>query len=198
MRSELVVIDSFISSSTLGVVNKMLDAVSPHKLEHGATDDNITFTTERYSHITKIIHKLPLHVINEAICPDVYKVLNPFINLVSKEIERSFNCYVYPEKDWMITTFIPGESLDPHFDSNTDEYTVLKTPNGNPKRDISSVLYLNENYIGGELEFVNLGIKIKPRAGTLVLFPGSETYMHYVSVLESGRRYVVPQFWAVM
>lgn len=198
MKSQLVVVDSFISKSTLQIINATLDSTTPHKLEHGASDDNIVFTTERFNHITNMVHKLPSHFISESICPHAFGILNPFVALISKEIERSFNCYVHPEQGYMITTFVEGESLDPHFDSNTDEYTILKTPNGNPKRDISSVLYLNDNYAGGELEFLNLGIKIKPRAGMLVLFPGSETYMHHVSILQSGRRYVIPQFWAVM
>ncbi len=197
MNSALIIIDSFIDAQLLNKISTELDTAQLVKLDRGATDDGITFTSERYSHITKLNHVLPAHSIPNDNCPSVFQYLMPYIRKIQETIESSFNCTVFYEKDFMITPFIEGESLDPHFDSNTDEYTILKTPNGNPKRDISSVLYLNGNYSGGEIEFINLGVKIKPRAGMLILFPGDETYTHFVHPVTSGKRFVIPQFWAL-
>jgi hypothetical protein len=46
---------------------------------------------------------------------------------------------------------------------------------------ISFSLYLNDDFEGGELEFQNLPIKIKPKAGMLVGIPGGKGYMHRVN-----------------
>jgi len=46
---------------------------------------------------------------------------------------------------------------------------------------ISFSLYLNDDFEGGELEFGNLPIKVKPKAGMLVAIPGGEKYKHKVN-----------------
>lgn len=42
-------------------------------------------------------------------------------------------------------------------------------------------LYLNDDFEGGELEFQHLPIKIKPKAGMLVVIPGGSEYSHRVN-----------------
>ena len=46
---------------------------------------------------------------------------------------------------------------------------------------ISFSLYLNDDFEGGELEFGNLPIKIKPKAGMLAAIPGGDKYKHRVT-----------------
>jgi len=52
-------------------------------------------------------------------------------------------------------------------------------------------IYLNDDYEGGEISFINQDISFKPNSGDLVLFPGN---MHYwYSVLPAnGSRYIIP------
>ena len=42
-------------------------------------------------------------------------------------------------------------------------------------------LYLNDDFEGGELEFRNLPIKVKPKAGMLAVIPGGDEYSHRVN-----------------
>lgn len=42
-------------------------------------------------------------------------------------------------------------------------------------------LYLNDDFEGGELEFQNFPIKIKPKAGMLVGIPSGKKYTHKVN-----------------
>ncbi len=42
-------------------------------------------------------------------------------------------------------------------------------------------LYLNDDFEGGELEFMHLPIKIKPKAGMLAVIPGGNEYTHRVN-----------------
>lgn len=56
-------------------------------------------------------------------------------------------------------------------------------------RDISILFYLNENYTGGELEFTQLGLKIKPKTGMMIAFPSYKEFSHKVHPVTSGTRY---------
>lgn len=56
-------------------------------------------------------------------------------------------------------------------------------------RDISILFYLNDDYTGGELEFTSLGLKIKPKSGTMIAFPSYKEFSHKVHPVISGTRY---------
>lgn len=62
-------------------------------------------------------------------------------------------------------------------------------------RILSTVSYLNDNYVGGEIEFINSGVKIKPPAGSIVFFPSNFLYVHEVHPIESGERYSLPHWF---
>lgn len=62
----------------------------------------------------------------------------------------------------------------------------------------STVVYLNEDYSGGEIYFPNQDVEIKPSAGDMVLFPsGGHEYFHGVKKINSGRRYTIAM-WHTM
>jgi len=54
---------------------------------------------------------------------------------------------------------------------------------------VSSVMYLNDEYEGGELWFPYLDITLKPQAGDLVLFPSTYIYAHASLKVKSGIKY---------
>jgi len=58
-------------------------------------------------------------------------------------------------------------------------------------RDISALLYLNDDYVGGELTFTNLHYTLRPQAGDLVIFPSGIRYRHAAHAIESGRKYAL-------
>jgi hypothetical protein len=74
----------------------------------------------------------------------------------------------------------PGEKYNLHYDGTTEN-----------SRAISVLIYLNDNYSGGEIEFPNFDLKIKPKAGTLILFPSNYAYAHIAHTVRSGTKYVI-------
>lgn len=52
-------------------------------------------------------------------------------------------------------------------------------------------VYLNDDYEGGELSFINQGVSFKPKTGDLVLFPGNIHYWYHVAPA-NGSRYIMP------
>jgi Rps23 Pro-64 3,4-dihydroxylase Tpa1-like proline 4-hydroxylase len=59
---------------------------------------------------------------------------------------------------------------------------------------VSMVMYLNDDYEGGEIEFPNHGISLKPEAGSVVVF-ASEGVLHDPKPTISGTKYMVPIFF---
>lgn len=88
-----------------------------------------------------------------------------------------------------------GAENELHIDNYyRDEYGKMQ-PRKNSKNDKSSVLYLNENYLGGELYFPKQNLKFKPKPGTLVVFEGSTEKPHGVLKVSEGVRHNLITFF---
>lgn len=87
--------------------------------------------------------------------------------------------YIYHEPYNMLK-YRAGEQYYGHYDGSTAS-----------GRAISAVVYLNSNYEGGELEFPNFGLKIKPEPGMLILFPSNFAYRHIAHPIKSGTKYAL-------
>lgn len=84
-----------------------------------------------------------------------------------------------------ISKYFPGTYMGPHTDSSQNPTT----------ENISAVIYLNENYKGGEINFPNQNIMIKPSAGSIVIFPSIPPYYHESKEVVEGIKYMSPAFW---
>ena len=89
---------------------------------------------------------------------------------------RSYDSY-------QILKYGVGQKFDRHID---DHWRF-------PRR-VSLTYYANDAYEGGEIEFDQFDIKIKPEKGNLLLFPSAYTYSHKVYPVTSGTRYAVVQW----
>lgn len=65
----------------------------------------------------------------------------------------------------------------------------------NLPRRLSMVLYLNDDYAGGEICFTRFKSTFKPAAKTLFLFPPTEEYAHAAQPVVDGVKYVIVGFW---
>lgn len=84
-----------------------------------------------------------------------------------------------------ISKYSTNKSMGPH----VDDYGNDDSPN------ISVVLYLNDEYEGGEINFPGQDITIKPEAGSIVIFPSVEPYYHQSLPVTKGLKYMCPGFW---
>lgn len=60
---------------------------------------------------------------------------------------------------------------------------------------LACLVYLNDDYEGGEIFFPRYNLTIKPKAGTLITFPGSLYYIHGVKKITNGNRFTITE-WA--
>lgn len=75
-----------------------------------------------------------------------------------------------------------------HFGSHYDSYPGIN-------RCISVLIYLNDDYVGGEIEFVYFNVKLKPKSGTVILFPPNYPYRHIAHPVKSGVKYAVATWY---
>lgn len=57
------------------------------------------------------------------------------------------------------------------------------------------VIYLNDDYEGGELNFPNHNIRIKPFAGSIVMYPSGLPYVHESTNVTKGRKMLITHHW---
>lgn len=101
------------------------------------------------------------------------KIVYPFADKNIKS--REYNIH--------LLKYVPGGYLPAHQDQ------------GVSTRVLSSVMYLNDNYVGGEIEFKQSNIKIKPKPGSIIFFPSNFLYVHEVYPIISGERYSMPHWY---
>lgn len=103
----------------------------------------------------------------------------------------------------MFNRWKKGDSLERHCDSaatprdgSVDVSQFLGSGIAAPPPVImySSIIYLNNDYSGGELWFPKQDYKTKPEPGTLILFPATCMYPHDVAEITDGYRYTYSLF----
>ena len=109
------------------------------------------------------------------------------INKIIKTVSEFYNIE-YTLKTFCYTEMYEGTNNRVHADNK------YVSENGEIKdrpteiEDRSVLLYLNNNYDGGEIYFPKLNISIKPKPGTLIFFEGNEDTAHGVKEISNGCR----------
>ena len=78
-----------------------------------------------------------------------------------------------------------GHNDAEHFNHETRQWESIMP------RDVSFLFYLNDQYGGGELEFYDLGLTIKPKKGMMIAFPSYKDFAHKVHPVTWGHRYTL-------
>lgn len=116
--------------------------------------------------------------------PTLQTINNQFYTLILSSTNSYAKQYGIGEPLWhegyQILKYSDGQEYKPHYDGGTWL-----------GRAISAIVYLNADFEGGELEFVNFGIKIKPQPGMLILFPSNYAYTHIAHPVVSGAKYAI-------
>lgn len=95
-----------------------------------------------------------------------------------------------------IACLLPRDSHIAHAD-NEQRKQGRWVPNHTPQRDYTGLLYLNDNFTGGELIFPDRDVVITPKPGLLVAFPCNHEFVHRVPKVLSGKRYSLPIWFTV-
>jgi hypothetical protein len=104
-------------------------------------------------------------------CALLYKALNKHLTMTK-------------DTGYQLLRYKPGQHFHEHVD-NVAGHTTWG------QRQLSVVLYLNDDYTGGEIAFPRHKKTIKAKAGDLILFPSHFTHPHASLDVKSGVKHAV-------
>lgn len=107
-------------------------------------------------------------------------------NFYNTELIKKYNQPIKFIEPPQFLYYNTGGKYDLHNDS--EDYIDGKLAR-NSERDVTILIYLNDDYEGGELELPTWGITFKPKAGTLIAFPSYIEFSHRVHPVTQGKRY---------
>lgn len=96
------------------------------------------------------------------------------------DYERNWNFNMTYYEAYNFVKYGAGEYFRTHVDHGP--YNCYTT---------SIVVYLNDDYEGGEIEWNRFGLKIKPPAGSIAMFPSNFIYEHESHLITNGIKYAV-------
>lgn len=107
-----------------------------------------------------------------------------FINKIKNKIELLVGDKYKVSDDYkLVNRFSTGRDMDVHHDAILDSSIKF-----------GAVIYLNDNYDGGEIFYPKLNFEYKPRCGDLVIHPAIDGYEHGVRMVTGGNRYSIAFF----
>lgn len=117
-------------------------------------------------------------------------------NKYQEAVEIIFNRKVRPNtshaQKWNVGGFANPHSDNSDYDGNPNAFEINK---------YVGILYLNDDYEGGELYFCDKNknmepyLSFKPNALSYYVFPGGVENIHGVSKITKGTRYTMVSFW---
>ena len=129
--------------------------------------------------------------------PTIVEIITGMQERLKVEVDKFLKVDAWPTSP-AIVRWLPGQYQHPHADKELHEGDNAGKPNDFPFYDIAGLFYINDDYEGGELYFPKQGIQFKPKPGAAYFFPGDLHYIHGVTEITSGVRYVSPFFWTIL
>jgi hypothetical protein len=189
----IVAIEDFMTEEELSVLtefsknNNTWDKTETHVNEDGVVIYDSGFWD----------HRVATYPTLTGVNPEIPKIIENMQLRLKEKVDAFFNLDAHPTNP-AIVRWLPGQRQQPHADKELHEGENRGKPNDFPYYDIAGLFYINDDYEGGELYFPNQGIQFKPKAGAAYFFPGDMHYIHGVTEIRSGIRYVCPFFWTIL
>jgi predicted 2-oxoglutarate/Fe(II)-dependent dioxygenase YbiX len=89
---------------------------------------------------------------------------------------------------WLVRDYAAGSVMTAHIDG----YSYVKDGENEVRPIFTIILYINDDYEGGEIHFPNENVAIKPDAGSVLIFPSN--LLHEVKTVISGNRYMTQSY----
>lgn len=171
--SNIVVLENFVSVEHLKLAHEYCKTIKDWSPKSTSGTDKISPATAM-----------------QASDPRLYAIMLEYLEkaqmLIEYKFGRKVDSAVPGIRRWDV-----GDLQDPHADGETFDGVPTETY----MDDYGSIVYLNDDYEGGEIRFPAYDITYKPVAGTFIFFPSSTFYVHEVLPITSGVRFTSPHFW---
>jgi predicted 2-oxoglutarate/Fe(II)-dependent dioxygenase YbiX len=169
LKSQIKYIKGFMDPQEAGLV---ADYAKKHsKLFSNYGNNEQEFTVHTYHEIQGLDSDL-LDMIQETALMVYSFVLNNYNSKFDHFIDEKTH----------IAKFVEGKGMHEHFDASR--------PN-----DIATLIYLNNDYDGGDIYFPKYEISFKPEPGDLLCFPDNPSFVHGVKPIIRGTRFTLPRWF---
>jgi predicted 2-oxoglutarate/Fe(II)-dependent dioxygenase YbiX len=117
---------------------------------------------------------------DNTVCQNIHNQMNMLLLATTIPYAIKHDIEQLHHESYQLLKYSTGQEYKAHADGSTGT-----------GRAVSAIVYLNEDFGGGEVEFVNFGLKIKPKPGLLLLFPSTYPYSHIAHPVTSGTKYAL-------
>lgn len=184
---DIVLVKDFLTEESVRLVQEEISRATQEDWESHYMDGVVGLAERKYgrSDIDNLVEEGLVEITHHWVDKNLglpHKISEP----ISERIKNifSFNDELVFDGVGTIQRQYKGAELREHVDNHAD-----------PLIEYAVIMYINDDYSGGNLFFSNLGLEMKPRAGSLLIFPSGEKYLHGVRAPEDGKlRYVLPSF----
>ena len=138
----------------------------------------------------RVTEKVPLDGINEEVNSEFVRI---YASMLAKFYRVQFEWFEAPQ----MLRYGVGGLYNRHADSDhwlKDQRRWVRSQD----QDYSVLLYLNDDFEGGELYFPRIDFRFRPRAGLLVAFPSNFHYEHAAEITTGGMRYALVSWAAIV
>jgi hypothetical protein len=165
-------------------------AVSPWENWYAGADEEHIYgeikymKRELYSEETDPVALEKCKFIIESLCDymaDCAKVYAKLFDLSNDHIDFAIKVLKQNGTTIGINKYSTNEHMGPHVDLNDRNQYIQYT----------IVVYLNDDYVGGELHFPNHDITVKPIAGSIAMYPSGHPYLHESINITNGRKMLI-------
>jgi hypothetical protein len=113
---------------------------------------------------------------------EISKILDKVFALAYEKCVNFYNVELYPFKNGRtpLVKFEKNYKMNEHADTTGD---------------FAAIYYLNDDYDGGEINFMDHNLKIKPKANSFITFPSNSDYWHEVLENTGKERYSATQWF---
>ena len=187
--NNIILVENFVSKEEIKDIFDIINSIDEEDwrieylgnlknfcLEKFGRDDVENIVAEGKFEITQNWEDKNFNILNTEIQLKIYKKLGDLVKKADQSLDLSGFATIQRMQE--------GVELKPHTDQDTE-----------PSIRHAAILYLNEEYSKGEIFFSNHNIELKPKPGSLLLFPGTKDYNHGVRHVGPGPiRYVLVGF----
>ena len=100
------------------------------------------------------------------------------------DYDNSYDLQLTRDSQYTVIKYANKAEYRAHWDHSKDNQRVL-----------SVVVFLNDDFEGGELEFPHFDYKVTPKQGKVCVFPSNFPYLHIAHPVESGTKYTAVNWY---
>ena len=126
------------------------------------------------------------------VAPEIYSIIDKYIVKGAKIVEEHWGVEVWSRPPSLICWRV-GQNQEPHADKQLKNGWA----NAFVTYDLSSLIYWNNAFEGGQLYYPQHDIEVEIEEGTFVAHVGDVHFLHGVKVITSGERWTTPAFYGV-